>query len=310
MVGKQSLFASAITKSSLRGVDSNEDGSTKIHESVMPEKKEFPVPVGDAYFETLVAQGSMRSSDHQRKFLARKSRISSQFESRTRFQSQPGEFAAIVISPKFAFLHIWKCGGTTVADLAGGKQSYLSEQWIQNRQWVAFVRDPIDRFISAWAECGFRQYEGTLSFGGYESHSTLNWLDDNFDFRIRAFLHEVQDFTFPDVWMSCHTHAHPQANFMVDANGHIDHHVTLVGDLGEMKDVLEIAGFHNYTDRVKGRDAAANAVKSEYFPPRRDLLHNQTVLELCEFLALDYFLFDFEPPEICVQEGGPLARFV
>lgn len=97
---------------------------------------------------------------------------------------------------------------------------------------------------------------------------------------------------------------------MIDENGHIDHHVKLVGDLHEMGAVLEIAGFHNYTDSVKGRDSSANAVKAEYFPSRRDLLQDQTILELCEFLALDYFLFDFEPPEICVQEGGPLARFV
>lgn len=97
---------------------------------------------------------------------------------------------------------------------------------------------------------------------------------------------------------------------MINANGQIDQHVTIVGDLYEMKDVLKIAGFQNYTDKIKGRDSSANKVKSEYFPARRDLLHNQTILELCEFLVLDYYLFDFEPPEICVQEGGPLARFV
>ena len=97
---------------------------------------------------------------------------------------------------------------------------------------------------------------------------------------------------------------------MIDENGHIDQHVSLVADLHEMRRVLEIADFHNYTDKVKGRDASSNVVKSEYFPSRRDLLQNQTILELCEFLALDYFLFDFEPPEICVQHGGPLARFV
>jgi hypothetical protein len=87
------------------------------------------------------------------------------------------------------------------------------------------------------------------------------------------------------------------------------HHVKLVGDLREMESVLEITGFDKYSDEVKGRDSSSNTVKSEYFPSRRDLLHDQTILDLCEFLALDYFLFDFEPPEICVRKGGPLARY-
>lgn len=306
--GHTTIFSS-MTKTSLRG-GTPETTMTQSGETIGTMKIEFPPPENDPYFDQLIEKGSMRSVDHHRKFLARKSRISSQFGSKVRFQSQPGEYAAIVVSQQFAFLHIWKCGGTTMAGLTDGHQSSLIEPWIQRREWVAFVRDPIDRFLSGWAECGFRQYEGTLSFGGFEEHSTLNWLDDTYDFRVRAFLHEVQDFTFPDVWMSCHTHAHPQANFMINENGHIDHHVTLVGDLGEMRSVLEIAGFHNYTDTVKGRDSSANSVKAEYFPSRRDLLQNETLLELCEFLALDYFLFDFEPPEICIQPGGPLAPYV
>lgn len=304
-----SLLLARAQSSLLRGGGDSDALTSQTIGNVDHPKTAFPEPVDDPYFKRLVEQGSMRSAEHHRKFLARKERITSQFESKVRFQSQPGEFAAIVISYRFAFLHIWKCGGTTMASLTDGRQFSLTEPWIQKRQWVAFVRDPIDRFLSAWAECGYRQYEGELSFGGFEAHSTLNWLDDTYDFRVRAFLHEVQDFTFPDVWMSCHTHAHPQTNFMIDENGHIDHHITLVGDLREMQYVLDIAGFHNYTETIKGRDSSANAVKTEYFPARRDLLHNQTLLELCEFLALDYFLFDFEPPEVCVGPGGPLARF-
>ena len=97
---------------------------------------------------------------------------------------------------------------------------------------------------------------------------------------------------------------------MINENGHIDHHVTLIGDLYEMRSVLQLANFTKYTSQGKGRDSADNAVKAEFFPARRDLLHDHTILELCNFLALDYFLFDFQPPEICVQAGGPLARFV
>jgi len=44
-----------------------------------------------------------------------------------------------------------------------------------------------------------------------------------------------------------------------------------------------------------------------FFPSRRDLLSEETILELCEFYAIDYFLFDFEPPAICLREGGSLV---
>ena len=191
--------------------DREDSCSTKTQGGSATQKEKFPEPTDDPYFGRLVAQGSLRSSDHQRKFLARKSQVPAQFESRTRFQSQPGEYAAVVLSNAFAFLHIWKCGGTTIVDLTGSPQQWsLNEKMIQNRKWLAYVRDPINRFLSAWAECGYRQFHGTISFGGFEEHSTLNWLDDNYDFRVRAFLREVQDFIFPNIWMSCHTHAHPQ----------------------------------------------------------------------------------------------------
>lgn len=293
--------------SGVRGVVPSSEEEMVI--SVPPrENITFPTP-DDEWFDSMIEEDALRSSHHQRKFLVRKDRVASQFEKDIRFQSKPGSFAAIVISDAFAFLHIWKCGGTTVAKFFENHQSSLIEPWIQSRKWVTLVRDPIDRFLSAWAECGFRAYKGDIDLDGLEKHSVLNWLDEEYDFRVRAFLREVKDFTFPVVWGSCHMHAHPQANFMMDESGHIDDHVAIVGDLSEMKAILKTAGLTNFTDDRKGRDASSNKIKSKYFPSNRELLRDNTIIELCEFLAVDYFLFDFEPPKICVQPGGPLARF-
>lgn len=274
-------------------------------------KTEFVDPEDEYFLQMKEKMDQLeRSSNQQRKFLSRKSRIETQFDQRIRFKSKPGEYAAIPISDQFAFLHIWKCGGTTISEQLGPTSQFeLSAPVIQNKDWVALVRDPIDRFLSAWAECGFRQYKGTIAFGGFEEHTVLSWVDEDYDFRIRAFLNEVHDFIYPVVWGSCHTHAHPQANFMINSKGHIDPHIKIVGDLSELESVVKMAGFNDYMDEVVGRDASANNIKQTYFPSRRDLLSDQTILELCQFLALDYFLFDFDPPAICMTSGAPLATF-
>lgn len=276
---------------------------------VMPPKTSFAPPKGNPYFDQMAAMNTTRSMDHHKKFMARKDDVAINFESKVRFQSKLDDFAAIVVSETFAFLHIWKCGGTTIAAMMDDRQVRLSDSAVQSREWIAFVRDPIDRFLSAWAECGFRQFEGTIEFEGLEHHSVLRWIDGEYDFRLRAFLNEVKDFTFPKPWMSCHTHAHPQANAMTDESGKIDSHMSIVGDLSELKQVIQIADFFNYNEQVKGRDASSNQIKAQHFPSRRDLIKDQTLLELCDFYAMDYFLFDFEPPTVCVQAGGPLAHF-
>jgi hypothetical protein len=271
-------------------------------------KQVFPPPENNVYYDQLKAHSAERSSLHQRKFLARKDRIASEFDWLVRFQSKLEQYAAIIISETFSFLHVWKCGGTTVAALVGDVQWSLNETEIQQREWVAFVRDPIDRFLSAWAECGFRQMQNSTEYQGMGHHTVLNWLDGEYDFRVRAFLNEVRDFTFPEPDLSCHTHAHPQTNYMINDKGEIDDHVKMIGDLSELRPVLEIAGFDDFPD-VKSRDASSNIIKAEKFPARKDLLKHQTLLELCRFYAMDYYLFDFEPPAVCLLPDGPLARY-
>lgn len=291
---------------SLRAPGQSHDTNGAYFQSIY--KEDFPIPENNVYYDHMVKGAAERSAQHQRKFLARKDSIVSKFDPMIRFQSKLDVYAAILVSDTHAFLHIWKCGGTSVASLVGDAQWRLNETQVQNREWVAFVRDPIDRMLSAWAECGFRQLEHSIEYEGMEHHTVLNWLDRDYDFRVRAFLNEVRDFTFPKPELTCHTHAHPMANFMINEYGVIDNHVTIVGDLSELRPVLEMTGFHDFPD-VKGRDASSNQIKAEKFPARRDLLKDQTILELCEFYAIDYYLFDFEPPTICILPGGPLAKY-
>lgn len=266
----------------------------------------------DPFYSQLLERSAVKSASHQRKFLARRHLMFADFDDKMLFQSDLSDFAAIVISPDFAFLHIWKCGGSTVTSmLPGVDQVSLNNMDVQERSWVTTVRDPIDRFLSAWAECGYRQLDNNWT-GEYDklNHpSVLDWIHGEYDFRVRAFLNEVKQYTYPAPILSCHTHAHPQANAMMNTGRRIDDRIKIVGDLEELTTVLDLANFEDTKEGIRDRTAATNQIKTGLFPKKREDLKDDTLLELCEYYALDYYLFDFEPPLICVQPGGPLARF-
>jgi hypothetical protein len=103
----------------------------------------------------------------------------------------------------------------------------------------------------------------------------------------------------------CPLHSFPQANFFIDpVRRNLYPKIKAIGDMSELPVFLErIAKFpYNYT-RGSSRVAKDNAVKMQYFPARRDLLSNQTLLEICRFVSLDYYFFDFQPPDVCKQHG-------
>ena len=50
---------------------------------------------------------------------------------------------------------------------------------------------------------------------------------------------------------------------------------------------------------IIGNEAAENDVKTRHFPRAPELLSDDTVRDICRYLALDYYLFDFRPPVPC-----------
>jgi len=266
----------------------------------------YPALKGNAYYDAMILKKTKRSMHQFQKFMARRNDVNHTFGRERRFSADTGKFAALVISPEFAFLHIWKCGGTTI-EQAGMHQVPLGNPQVQGRKWVATVRDPIDRFLSAWAECGERRVNNEMK--GLRL-SVLDWRDPDYDFRVRAFLHELIEVTPPKQRNpDCHMHAFPQVNFMMNKDGAIDPHMAVVGDLTELPEVMDIVGFPSDRIRDVGRSSSGSTTKKEHFPSKRGLLKTETLLELCEYYAIDYFLFDFIPPAICVVNGGPLARY-
>lgn len=240
-----------------------------------------------------------RSAAQQLKFLAKKDAMMHLFSKEDRFHTQFDKYGGIVLSPRFAFLHIFKCGGTTLESM-GAKSMRLPvlEEVETIKLWVTVVRDPIDHFLSGWGECGDR--------GQIDNPVPLN---KPYDVRIRAWLEEVR--SKRTATLTCSMHSNPQVSYMVNREGEFHPKLAAVGDLSEFKDFsIHIGHFDKWQDGVIGRDSTTNEVKKNDYPKHRELLSDTTLLELCEFLKLDYYLLDFEPPAICTKEGGPLYGIV
>jgi hypothetical protein len=260
----------------------------------------------DRFAKLMEEEHANISARHQTKFLGRMTLVESSFNRAARYQADTGEFGAIILSENFAYLHIWKSGGTTIEYQAHQLQKGLSHPEITKRDLMTFVRDPIDHFLSGWAEAGMRVYEEAIQKN--LSFKQPKWENQSYDERVHKFLKEVKSIasqgTSPE--MTDHMHAFPQANFMINENGEINRHVKVVGDLQEMQQVLPMAGFTRYDEGIVGRDSSENSIKKTHFPYRKDLLSRNTMRELCQFLAMDYYLFAFDPPSDCVGDGGPL----
>ena len=246
-------------------------------------------------------------------------------------------YFAIPLNQRYAFRHIFKNGGTTVRfqvdmqqpdddefddDALDHDEYYATEEEIisNNQALIATVRDPIDHFLSGWSECGKRK--------PYYFNKTLN---DTYDSRIGGWLSLVE--SDPCSWNTsiciCRRHSLPQAKFLLTRQRHeqqqqqqqqqqqslfhslllpspgnnmtiIDPKIEIIGHMNELPKLLTTLANFTFNPMIyNGRVASEDATKAKYFPKRKELLSDTTILRLCDFLALDYYFFDFEPPAIC-----------
>jgi len=273
------------------------------HPGSVSKRAPLPMTLTDTYSDLMMKKEIQRSFRHQQKFLANKSTFTSVFPREARYTMDLGEFAAIDVTDKFAYLHIWKSGGSTVliqTDYYEPQKSLLHPA-VKDKDFFTFVRDPIDHFLSGWAEAAVRQFETDKN---QNESLELQVLDKaSYDKTIKAFVKEMNSLTYgvSKIEMIDQSHAFPQANFMVDDNGEIDPRIKVVGDMHEMLKVLEVIGFNDTNKHEeKGRDASMDEMKQKYFPARKDWLSDETLIEICDFVAVDYYLFDFVSPEACL----------
>jgi hypothetical protein len=148
----------------------------------------------------------------------------------------------------------------------GRSHTTTSDPQVQTRQWVTWVRDPIDHFLSGFAECGYRQLENLNDDMGNLTKTWEKLLKVPYNSGVRRFLRKTMDLSKQQRSYECEIHGFPQANSLLFKNGTIDNHVVVLGDMREMEGVLELVNFQYNSTIKKGRDSSQNEV-SQTLPP-------------------------------------------
>lgn len=153
---------------------------------------------------------------------------------------------ALILNENYAFRHIFKNGGTTISAQTGQTAQtgpeiqHVRQSDIGNRSLLATVRDPIDHFLSGWAECGKKHFTAMKK---------LIDPDATYDDRVRAWLHYVRygsnKCALRKGLLSCRAHSHPQANFLFlnETTFGWDPRYDIIGNLREMPGSLNMIGF-------------------------------------------------------------------
>jgi hypothetical protein len=72
-----------------------------------------------------------------------------------------------------------------------------------------------------------------------------------------------------------------------------DSRIKVLGDLKELAGVLRLADFQCDKSIPVDHNASESDVKTQFFPRLLSLLSNQTMEELCNYIALDFYRFDY-----------------
>ena len=233
-----------------------------------------------------------RSLRHQRKFHSVRSAVlawAKQTRHRHLLQGtgKEGRFFAFLVNDAYAFRHICKSGGTTVELQTHARKRGQVPAWrVGDRQLFATVRDPLERFLSGWAECGSRHFDAM-------AHLTSS---DAYDARVRAWLgylratggNTLREAKGAPNLRTCRPHSMPQANYLWQSEDDFEWHarLDLVGHLSELPGLLEVVG-RRYDPSIRiGNEAAENDVKTRHFPRAPELLSDDTVRDICRYLAV------------------------
>mmetsp|Transcript_9782 Transcript_9782/g.12323 ORF Transcript_9782/g.12323 Transcript_9782/m.12323 type:complete len:390 (+) Transcript_9782:48-1217(+) len=292
----------------------DEDESEVEEPVVVVCEGEPPTALGPEYRQSakqLKEKGLCASYNHHKKFFQVKDKTFAWLmkEKESLLYEKGRQMYAIEINKKYALRHIFKNAGSSVMDYLMATEHLLYETYRHGEQTlIAVVRDPIDHFLSGWAECGARSPdpENDPSFA---STADLDSRVQSWVSLIQNCVEEEQqlEFRVRSKECLCMVHSMPQANFIIDHDWHtqeklIDYNLGMVGDMSDLYGILEVAGHvHQQKELPQSRKADDEGAKDS-FPRDQSLLSEETIHKICEFVILDYYFFDFEPPASCREQ--------
>ena len=255
---------------------------------------------------TMAEQNLCLSFKQQKKFFQVKDKVIKWIHKQTRVKQKllygpPGKKTfAVILNEKYAFRHIYKNGGTTVSAVT--KREQIKKDELGDRSLVTVVRDPIDHFLSGWAECGSRS-DNIKEDKSFSPEIKLGK-------RLQFWLYHLEDcLSRPPKERGekclCGQHSYPQSNFLLNPQGGkmIDPNIEFIGDIREIHGMLQLTGLKYDQSKVpRARFARDNPLKNDKFNWDKKSLSRNTLLHICEFVILDYYLFDFKPPGICRKQ--------
>lgn len=256
-----------------------------------------------------------RSAIQLSSFLRKKDALSKVFYRQERFDVDPGEYAATTVSELWAYLHVWANGGDrtvirVVEDQLNEFQQRKDVSEIRNRRWMALVRDPIQHFLEGWAIAEIKVIKEIMAKGHDDLASKIKaeWESTGmtYDQRVNDFLERVKKYSrnSATAGISPLMHGLPQSNFLMNDAGTVHSNLLAIGDANEWEAMMEMAGFKG---DVRETDLdAESTLRAKYFPTKLKGLSRQTILNLCDFLAIDYYLFRYDAPSSCLKKYGPL----
>lgn len=281
----------------------------------------FPIPSDIPHLDEMKKRGLDSSYRHHLKFFTLKDKLipwinkpsSSTGREVNRNFLHPhklNEFFGTILNDQYAFRHIFKSGGTTIAYQAGRK--HHSRDQVGSRKIMTVVRDPIEHFLSGWAECGFR-------YSLHETTADDEKPDESYEMRVKSYLNVTahcygkdglpisETATKGKSLCTCSKHSHSQFMYLLFNNDgnettKIEPQLEIVGDMMELQSVAEMVGFTFERKAKIGRSSNDNDIKKKYYPKRIDLLSESTLQDLCDFVMMDYIAFDFEPPSTCRKQ--------
>lgn len=277
-------------------------------------RQKSPQPESNPYCEQLAGDVHLHRSSHLCKYVwEKKNFLPFYFPRAERFDTNQGDYSAVLLSNSFAFFHIWVNGDRTLIPTVEAHLGVEDAQVgrtteVQSRKWVALVRNPMEHFLQGWALAEIKVVQDARERGHEDLANKIlaKWEERTLEERLIVFLDQLETYakSSSTAMLSPLMHALPQTNFLMDDTGALHPNLALIADVDDWATVLKFSDFPGPID--ENRKEQLSDLQLKYFATEFYKFSKPTLLRVCEFLAIDYFLLPYEAPSTCLKRRGPL----